>query len=45
MLRRTTQFRGFAMLTCLQASRIFPGTDAVEAVRDAWEQVGLKVTT
>jgi Zn-dependent metalloprotease len=44
LLRRTTQFRTFAMLTCLQASRIFPGTDAVEAVRDAWEQVGLKVT-
>jgi Zn-dependent metalloprotease len=45
LLRRTTQFRGFAMLTSLMASRVMPGTDAVAAVNDAWEQVGLKVTS
>ena len=45
LLRRTTQFRGFAMLTTLMASRVFPGTDAAEAVQDAWAQVGLKVAS
>lgn len=43
-LRRTTQFRGFAMLTTLIAAKLFPGTDAMKAVQDAWAQVGLKVT-
>ena len=43
LLRRTTQFRGFALLTTYQAQQLFPGTDAREAVRDAWAQVGLTV--
>jgi Zn-dependent metalloprotease len=42
-IRRTTQFRGFAMVTVHQAEVLFPGTDAGDAVREAWAEVGIPV--
>jgi Zn-dependent metalloprotease len=43
MLRRNTQFRGFAKLTVKVARQLFPGGPEAEAVRDAWAQVGISV--
>lgn len=42
-IRRATQFRGFAMITTYQAGLLFPGTDAVDAVREAWTEVGVEI--
>jgi len=43
-LGRTARFTDFAELTVEQAAKLFPGSDAVEAVADAWGQVGLPVS-
>lgn len=42
-LRRTTQFQGFARITVAEARKLFPGTDAAQAVREAWAEVGISV--
>jgi Zn-dependent metalloprotease len=44
MLRRWTQFYGFARLTYLTARTLFPGRSLeAEAVRDAWADVGIPI--
>jgi Zn-dependent metalloprotease len=44
-LERGARFSEFATLTVEQAARLFPGSDAADAVADAWGQVGLPVGT
>lgn len=43
LLQRTAKFHQFARLTLLNAQLLFPGGPEVEAVGNAWSQVGIPV--
>lgn len=41
-LKPNAKFKRFAQLTVFNAGRLFPGTNIPDAVRNAWDQVGIQ---